>query len=326
MSTVLEVRGLTIGFAHGASVVTDADWSVDAGKTLAVVGESGSGKSVTAMSVLRLLPSPPAEYRAGSITFTDPEGGATTEILRASTRELSRIRGGRIAMIFQEPMTSLNPVMSIGEQLVETIRVHQECGSRDAALLAATALADVGIRDRAGARAGAILRAYPHEFSGGMRQRVMIAMAMACRPAVLLADEPTTALDVTTQRQVLDVLDERRRATGMAMVLISHDLGLVRGRADEVCVMYRGRVVERGAVAEVFGAPIHPYSRALVACSPRIDRRPGRLATIDDAMADGSMMKEFEARVGKRAWWPGGEGARAALECVSPGRWVAVAG
>ncbi|MCC6971634.1 MAG: ABC transporter ATP-binding protein [Phycisphaerales bacterium] len=326
MSAVLEVRGLTVGFGASASVVRDVDWSVDAGKTLAVVGESGSGKSVTAMSVLRLLASPPTEYRGGSITFTDPEGGRVTELLRADARELSRVRGGRIAMIFQEPMTSLNPVMSIGEQLIETIRVHQECGAREAAGIAERALEDVGIRARKGvsmARAS-VLRAYPHEFSGGMRQRVMIAMAMACRPAVLLADEPTTALDVTTQRQVLDLLDERKRATGMAMVLISHDLGLVRGRADEVCVMYRGRVVERGAVAEVFAGPIHPYTRALVACSPRIDRKPERLATIDDAMADGTMMREFEARVGKRAWWPGGEGA--VMECVAPGRWVAVAG
>ncbi|MCC6230432.1 MAG: ABC transporter ATP-binding protein [Phycisphaerales bacterium] len=323
MSVVLEVRGLTVGFGAGASVVRDVDWSVESGKTLAVVGESGSGKSVTAMSVLRLLASPPAEYRAGNITFTDPEGGRVTELLRADARELSRIRGGRIAMIFQEPMTSLNPVMSIGEQMIETIRVHQECGAREASGIAEKALEDVGIRRRAG---GSILRAYPHEFSGGMRQRVMIAMAMACHPAVLLADEPTTALDVTTQRQVLDVLDERKRATGMAMVLISHDLGLVRGRADEVCVMYRGRVVERGAVGEVFAGAIHPYTRALVACSPRIDRKAGRLATIDDAMGDGTMMNEFEARVGKRAWWPGEEGERARLECVSPGRWVAVAG
>lgn len=322
MSAVLEVRGLTVGFGASASVVRDVDWSVKAGRTLAVVGESGSGKSVTAMSVLRLLASPPAEYRGGSITFTDPDGGRVTELLRADARELSRVRGGRIAMIFQEPMTSLNPVMSIGEQLIETIRVHQACGAREAAGIAERALEDVGIRVRKGAKS--ILRAYPHEFSGGMRQRVMIAMAMACRPAVLLADEPTTALDVTTQRQVLDLLDERRRATGMAMVLISHDLGLVRGRADEVCVMYRGRVVERGAVAEVFAGPIHPYTRALVACSPRIDRKPGRLPTIDDAMADGTMMREFEARVGKRAWWPGGEGA--VMECVASGRWVAVAG
>ena len=321
MSAVLEVRGLTVGFGASASVVSDVDWSVDAGRTLAVVGESGSGKSVTAMSVLRLLAAPPAEYRGGSIRFTDPEGGRVTDLLRADARELSRIRGGRIAMIFQEPMTSLNPVMSIGEQLIETIRVHQECGAREAAGIAARALEDVGIRAREG---GPILRAYPHEFSGGMRQRVMIAMAMACHPAVLLADEPTTALDVTTQRQVLDLLDERRRATGMSMVLISHDLGLVRGRADEVCVMYRGRVVERGAVAEVFAGPIHPYTRALVACSPRIDRKPGRLATIDDAMADGTMMREFEARVGKRAWWP--SGGEALMECVAPGRWVAVAG
>lgn len=321
MSTVLEVRGLTVGFGAGESVVRDVDWSVEAGRTLAVVGESGSGKSVTAMSVLRLLASPPAEYRSGSILFTDPAGGRPTEILRADARELSRIRGGRIAMIFQEPMTSLNPVMSIGEQMIETIRMHQECGSREAADIAERALADVGVRGHAGTP---ILRAYPHEFSGGMRQRVMIAMAMACRPAVLLADEPTTALDVTTQRQVLDVLDERKRATGMAMVLISHDLGLVLGRADEVCVMYRGRVVERGRVAEVFAEPIHPYTRALISCAPRIDRRPGRLLTIDDATGDGTMMKEFEARVGKPAWWPSTTGGRAAMERVSSGRWVAV--
>lgn len=313
---LLELRDLKTHFFTDEGVAKAVDgvsYVVKRGETLGVVGESGCGKSVTALSVMKLIPDPPGRIVAGSIWF---EG---RDLAALSTEEMRRIRGNEIGMIFQEPMTSLNPVFTVGDQIIEAVVLHRGVPYEEGRARAVEMLRLVGIPSPESR-----VDDYPHQMSGGMRQRVMIAMAMACHPAVLLADEPTTALDVTTQRQVLDLLDERKRATGMAMVLISHDLGLVRGRADEVCVMYRGRVVERGAVAEVFAGPIHPYSRALVACSPRIDRKPGRLATIDDAMADGTMMREFEARVGKRAWWPGG--GEALMECVAPGRWVAVAG
>lgn len=301
--------------------VRDVSMSVYPGQTLAIVGESGSGKSVTAMSVLRLLPTPPAAYERGAIMLDPGDGRAPVDVMRMNHAELREARGGLAAMIFQEPMTSLNPVFTIGEQIIEAIRQHQRCPRRDAAARAADALAQAGITDPAKR-----LSAYPHEFSGGMRQRVMIAAALACRPRVLLADEPTTALDVTVQAQILSLLAEAQRRLGMAMVFITHNLGVVARIADVVCVMYAGRVVEYGSVFDVFERPLHPYTRALLSVSPGLRDKAARLRTAPEVLAtlgaDGMRLPD-----GARAWWPHASGdphsREATLRVISPGRWAA---
>ncbi|MBG6088648.1 ABC transporter ATP-binding protein [Actinomadura viridis] len=260
---LLEIEDLVVDFATDEGVVRAVDgagYAVAPGETLGVVGESGSGKSVTAMSALGLI-KPPGRVVSGRVVFDG------VDLRTLSPRELRRLRGGRIAMIFQDPMTALNPVMSIGAQLSEALRLHrQDLSRRGARERAAELLSLVGVP---GARRR--LRQYPHEFSGGMRQRAMIAMAMANDPDLLIADEPTTALDVTVQAQVLDLLRLTRRETGAATVLITHDLGVVAEMADRVVVMYAGRVVEHGPVAAIFGAPRHPYTRGLLRSLPRLD-------------------------------------------------------
>ena len=246
---------------------------VDAGETLGIVGESGCGKSVTAMSILRLIQEPPGKI-AGAIRF---EG---RNLLEVSEPEMRDIRGNAISMIFQEPMTSLNPVLTVGRQIGETLQLHQGLSSRDAEKRAVEMLVLVGIP--APQRR---VREYPHQLSGGMRQRVMIAMALACNPKLLIADEPTTALDVTIQAQILDLMRDLKKRLGSAIMLITHDLGVVAEMCQRVVVMYAGRKVEEGAVEEIFARPMHPYTRGLLGSVPKlgsslVDGGRGKLAEI----------------------------------------------
>ncbi|MBC7782350.1 MAG: ABC transporter ATP-binding protein, partial [Burkholderiales bacterium] len=249
--------------------VNNSSFSVFPGQTLALVGESGCGKSVTAMSVLRLLPTPPAKYLGGRIVF---EG---RDLLALKESEMRQVRGRDIAMIFQEPMTSLNPVYTIGDQIVEAVTLHQHVGRREAYNIAETALGDVGINDPARR-----LGEYPHQLSGGMRQRVMIAMALSCKPKLLIADEPTTALDVTIQAQILELLRKLQNEAGMAILLITHDLGVVAENADTVAVMYASRIVEVASVEPLFDRPQHPYTQGLLRSVPKLGQKVGRLETI----------------------------------------------
>lgn len=257
MAPLLQVDNLTIGFPR-AEPVRNLSFEVAQGETLAIVGESGSGKSLTALALMQLLPRA-ARVSSGRITFFD------RDLLALDAREMRRLRGREIGMIFQEPMTSLNPVMSIGGQIGEVLKVHEKLSGRAARARAIELLQLVRIP-------GADKRVddYPHQLSGGMRQRVMIAMAVACRPKLLIADEPTTALDVTIQAQVLDLLDTLRRELQMAVVLITHDLGVVAQWADRVVVMYAGRKVEQALPDDLFNDPLHPYTRGLLAASPRL--------------------------------------------------------
>jgi oligopeptide/dipeptide ABC transporter ATP-binding protein len=249
--------------------VDDVSLEFRAGETLAVVGESGSGKSVTALSLLRLVPQPPGRIAGGQVWFRG------RDLLHLPEPEMRAVRGREISMIFQEPMTSLNPVFTCGEQIAEAIVLHEGLSKRAAADRSVELLTMVGIPAPA-QRA----REYPHQLSGGMRQRVMIAMALACRPAILIADEPTTALDVTIQAQILELIDRLKAELGMAVMLITHDLGIVAGHADRVAVMYAGQVVEYGDVDAVFSTPMHPYTAGLQASLPRLGNRQDRLRVI----------------------------------------------
>jgi ABC-type dipeptide/oligopeptide/nickel transport system ATPase component len=299
---VLKIKNLAVSFPSGsgerARAVDGVGFSVYAGQTLALVGESGCGKSVTALSVLGLLPAPPASVDSGTITLS--VAGRASDLRTLSAPALRRIRGADAAMIFQEPMTSLNPVMSIGDQVIEAIRLHQRVNRGVARRRAAQALGEVGIEDPKNR-----LRDYPHEFSGGMRQRVMIAMALACEPALLLADEPTTALDVTIQAQILDLLERLQRERGLAIVLITHDLGLVAQRADTVCVMYGGRLVEAARAGTLLASPTHPYTRALLGAIPSMTVRRSRLTTVAASTADPASFVGLPGLPGgSQAWWP----------------------
>ena len=250
--------------------VNDVSFELSTGELLGVVGESGSGKSVTMMSLMNLLPSPPAEVVSGEVRF---EG---RDVRAMAGDELRALRGGEIGFVFQDPMTSLNPVFTVGFQLVEPLREHLGLSKQDARVRAAELLARVGIPDP-----HARLNDYPHQFSGGMRQRVMIAIALSCDPKVLIADEPTTALDVTIQAQILELVRKLRQDQGMGIVWITHDLGVVAGIADRVMVMYGGQVVEHAAVRELFARPAHPYTRALLDTLPSVDEsREHRLLSI----------------------------------------------
>jgi len=272
---LLEVTGLRTHFFTREGVVHAVDGvslTVDKGKTLGIVGESGCGKSVTALSIIRLLPTPPARIVSGSIRFDGRELTALSE------RELEDVRGRQIAMVFQDPMTALNPTLTIGTQIVEVLQRHFGLDNGSARRRAAELLDEVGIP-----RARERLDDYPHRFSGGMRQRVGIAMAIACEPRLLIADEPTTALDVTVQAQVLDLLDDLRREHEMAMILITHNMGVVAESADDVAVMYAGQIVEQASARELFRRPEHPYTEALLAALPDPDdprARERRLAAI----------------------------------------------
>ena len=257
---LLEIKGLKTHFATDDGMVhavDGVDLYVDRGETLGVVGESGSGKSVTAMSVMRLLAMPPARIVAGQILWQG------RDLLALPMTEMRRIRAREIAMVFQEPMTSLNPVYSVGEQVAEVLRLHESL-SRKAALERSVELLQLVHISNPQRR----VHDYPHQFSGGMRQRVMIAMALACKPDVLIADEPTTALDVTVQAQIFDLISELRERTGTAVVLITHDMGAIAEMADRVAVMYAGRIVEEASAADLLGQPLHPYTQGLIACAP----------------------------------------------------------
>jgi oligopeptide transport system ATP-binding protein len=271
---VLDVRGLKTVFRTRAGeihAVNDVSFALQRGELLGVVGESGSGKSVTMMSLLRLLPMPPAEIRAGQAFL----GGR--DILKVGPEELRSIRGGKVGFVFQDPMTSLNPVFTVGNQIMEPLRKHMGLDKAQAMRRAAELLDLVGIPD-----ASRRLGDYPHQFSGGMRQRVMIAIALACDPEVLIADEPTTALDVTIQAQILELVKELRQKLGMAIIWITHDLGVIAGIADRVMVMYGGQVVEEAPVKELFARPQHPYTRALLKTIPKISgAREARLKVIE---------------------------------------------
>jgi len=247
------------------------------GQTLAVVGESGSGKSVTAMSALQLIPQPPAQYESGKILWDVDGAGDPVDLLSYSDKQMREVRGNQIAMIFQEPMTSLNPVYTIGEQILEAVLLHQSVSKEEAIGIATQALDDVGIADPVSR-----LKDYPHNLSGGMRQRVMIAMALACQPKLLLADEPTTALDVTIQAQILELLRRLQVTKGMSVMLITHDLGVVAENADTVAVMYGGKVCEYGTVFDVFKRPLHPYTNELLKSMPVLGVDKGRLPTVQD--------------------------------------------
>jgi peptide/nickel transport system ATP-binding protein len=273
-SALLEIRDLKTWFAvEGGGefpAVDGISLSLETGRTLGIVGESGCGKSVTALSIMGLVPQPPGRIAGGEILF---EG---SDLLRLSPAALRELRGDQIAMIFQEPMTSLNPAFTVGEQIVEGIQRHRAMSGDDAKALAVEMLARVHIpapEQR--------FDDYPHKLSGGMRQRVMIAMALACKPKLLIADEPTTALDVTIQAQILDLMRMLREQTGTAIILITHDLGVVAELADDVAVMYAGRVVERASVADLFAQPQHPYTIGLLGSIPRLDIEQERLAAIE---------------------------------------------
>ncbi|NVN89564.1 MAG: ABC transporter ATP-binding protein [Desulfuromonadales bacterium] len=266
MPALLDINDLHTCFKTqdgSVTAVNGVSLTINRGATLALVGESGSGKSMTALSIMRLVP-PPGFIRCGAIRLNG------TDLLTLSDGEMRAIRGSRISMVFQEPMTSLNPVLRIGDQIMEPLLLHRTMTKRDAAEEAALLLQRVGIP-----AAGERLRDYPHQLSGGMRQRVMIAMALACSPDLLIADEPTTALDVTIQAQILELIDSLRQTTEMGILLITHDLGIVAERSDHTCVMYAGRIVESTTSEELLGNPCHPYTRALLASLPQ-NAEPGK--------------------------------------------------
>jgi oligopeptide/dipeptide ABC transporter ATP-binding protein len=276
---LLEVRGLHTEFRTGAGVVRAVDgvsYSVEAGETVAIVGESGSGKSVGALSILRLIPDPPGRITAGEIRF------AGRDLAQLSEAEMRQVRGNEIGMVFQEPMTSLNPVLTIGRQITETLEQHRGLDRAAAQRRAVELLGLVGIADPKRR-----LEQYPHQLSGGMRQRVMIAIALACEPKLVIADEPTTALDVTIQAQILELMKDLTRRLGVALIVITHNLGVVARYANRVNVMYAGRIVESGTAAAVYGAPRHPYTMALLRSVPRLDRpRQARLDPVEGQPPD----------------------------------------
>ena len=280
MSALLEVKDLGTWFYTRQGIVKavdNVDFQVAAGETLAIVGESGCGKSMTALSLMRLIPDPPGRIVSGTVKL----GGR--ELLTLSEEEMRRVRGNEISMIFQEPMTSLNPVMTIGKQISEALILHRDM-DRKAALKRAVEMLDLVRIPEPAQRA----KEYPHQLSGGMRQRAMIAMALACNPKVLIADEPTTALDVTIQSQILELLRDLQREIGMSVILITHDLGVVAEFAQRVVVMYAGRVVESAPVGALFARPMHPYTEGLIRAVPNLDEDVYRLATIPGNIPDPS--------------------------------------
>src|SRR5262245_5506917 len=279
MPLLLEVKGLTTQFFTQDGVVhavNGINYTLNEGETLGIVGESGSGKSVGVMSLMRLIPSPPGKISGGEVLF---EG---RDLLKISDDEMRSIRGNKIAMIFQDPMTSLNPVLTVGRQISEALELHLGMDKKQARERTIELLQMVGIPSAAD-RIGN----YPHQFSGGMRQRVMIAMGLSCNPQLLIADEPTTALDVTIQAQIIDLVKRLRDDIGMAIIWITHDLGVVAGLADRVIVMYAGRIVEESGVKELYKNPRHPYPLGLLGSIPRLDEdRPEKLASIEGLPPD----------------------------------------
>jgi peptide/nickel transport system ATP-binding protein len=290
MKNLLEVKHLTIDFdtENGQfRAVNDISFSIAKGEILGIVGESGSGKSVTSLSLMQLLPQPPAKYSAGEILFTE-DGKETVNLLSLDKDEIRAYRGASLAMIFQEPMTSLNPVFKCGLQVTEAIQLHQKVDFETAKVKTLELFEKVKLPDP-----NRMFESYPHQLSGGQKQRVMIAMAMSCEPSILIADEPTTALDVTVQRTILDLMLELKAQTGMSMIFISHDLGVISELCDRVLVMHKGIIVEQGAVKDIFQNPKHPYTQGLVACRPSLKHKLHRLPTVQNYLLDGY----FEAKI-----------------------------
>lgn len=291
-SNVLEVKGLKVSFRTAdrqVDAVKGIDFNLGKGETLGIVGESGSGKSVSALSLMRLIPSPPGEIKSGEIMYR-PDGQEALDLLKVAAKDMRKYRGNEIAMIFQEPMTSLNPVFKCGSQVTEAILQHQNVSKAEAKEQTIELFKKVKLP-----RPEQMFDAYPHQISGGQKQRVMIAMAMSCNPSILIADEPTTALDVTVQKEILALIRELQEANGMSVIFITHDLGVISEIADRVLVMYKGNIVEQGTVDQVFHSPGHPYTKGLLACRPRLDRRMKTLPTIADFMdAEGNAIHEEE--------------------------------
>jgi peptide/nickel transport system ATP-binding protein len=295
MPSLLSIQQLSIDFlAEGgpSPAVTDINLDVRRGEIVALVGESGSGKSVTALSILQLLPMPPARVLSGKILFTGRDG-RTLDLLQQPVQQLQQIRGAEIAMIFQEPMTSLNPVFTCGAQITEAIRAHRKVGAGEARREAIALLTKVQLPDPA-----SIFSRYPHQLSGGQRQRVMIAMAMSGGPSLLICDEPTTALDVTVQKTILELIRHLQRTADMGVIFITHDLGVVAEVADRAVVLYKGKIVEEGGVEELFRAPQHPYTKALLMCRPALHKQGERLPVVSDFMEGGVEQVELVAEAG----------------------------
>jgi oligopeptide/dipeptide ABC transporter ATP-binding protein len=271
--TLLNIKNLETHFSSDDGIVKavdDVSFEIKKGETFGLVGESGCGKSVTALSIMRLIPDPPGKIVGGSIEFEGEDLTTYTE------RQMQKVRGNKISMVFQEPMTSLDPVFTIGSELIETIQLHQHLEKKAAWNKAVEMLELVGLPDPKQR-----MEQYPHELSGGMRQRIMIAMALACRPSLLIADEPTTALDVTIQAQILNLMDDLKRELNTSILLITHDLGVVAQYCDYVAVMYAGNIVEYASVEEIFDNPQHPYTKGLIRSVPSLDRDVDRLAVME---------------------------------------------
>ena len=292
--TLLEFKNLVTEFrTEGTSVkaVKGISFTLNRGETIGIVGESGSGKSVTSLSAMRLIPSPPGEITGGEIIFRQKDGTAT-DLLKISEDEMRAFRGNDIAMIFQEPMTSLNPVFTCGNQVIEAIMLHQKLNKKQAKELTIKLFEEVQLPDPE-----RIFSTYPHQISGGQKQRVMIAMAMSCQPSVLIADEPTTALDVTVQKTILQLMQKLQKERDMGIMFITHDLGVIAELADKVVVMYKGDIVEQGSVWDIFSNPQHPYTKGLLACRPPLDKRYTFLPTVSDFMKTDETGKMIENNI-----------------------------
>lgn len=290
MHPLLSIENLCVSFQTEAGKVQalkNISFTVNRGEVVALVGESGSGKSVTSLSILQLLPAPPAEYTAGKILFS-PDGKEPVSLLERDRYGMQDIRGNQIAMIFQEPMTSLNPVITCGKQVSEAIMLHKKISAASAKAQTIEWFEKVKLPDAAG-----MYNRYPHQLSGGQKQRVMIAMAMCCEPSLLICDEPTTALDVTVQKTILQLIRDLQQQTGMGVIFITHDLGVVSEVADRALVMYRGEIVEANTTTKLFTEPSHPYTKALLACRPVNHPRGKRLPVVSDFMQDESVKQQF---------------------------------
>ena len=295
---LLEVKDLVTQFSTDDGTVTAVNkisFTLNRGETIGIVGESGSGKSVTSLSIMRLIPDPPGRITGGQIIF-HPKDGPPVDLLKLTEKDMRKYRGNEVSMIFQEPMTSLNPVFSCGDQVAEAIMLHQKKNKKEARQQTLELFKKVQLPNPE-----RILDAYPHQISGGQKQRVMIAMAMSCNPSILIADEPTTALDVTVQATILDLMRQLRDEINMSIIFITHDLGVIAEIADRVLVMYKGDIVEQGTIKEIFAHPKHPYTKGLLACRPPLDKRYSKLPTIADFMGvdENGKLKELEADLDK---------------------------
>lgn len=302
---LLSIKNLTVDFLSGsgaARAVNNVSFTVNEGEIVALVGESGSGKSVTSLSILQLLPQPPAHYPQGEILFT--ENGEQIDLLKVHGKTLRSIRGNKVAMIFQEPMTSLNPVIRCGEQVMEVLRVHKGLSKNEALAQTVAWFTKVKLPNPE-----TLIDRYPHQLSGGQKQRVMIALAMCCNPRLLICDEPTTALDVTVQKTILQLIKELQQEQQMGVVFITHDLGVVAEIADRVVLLYKGEVVEEGPTEQIFRSPKHPYTKALIACRPALHPKGERLPTVADFLSPDTLHKE--------PFLPGNEQAKEAATATS---------